>query len=173
MKPAAMTIVPLPHFIETEILIDLPINQAWEKLRDLSIPQYYVPGLLRTTFNTAQREGVGASRKVHMKDGLLLDETVIDWREGSGFTIRLHRGDKPLMPLCREAHFLYRLEDAGGGKTRFRPAMAFAMGAGPIGNGFFKLLVRKAMTANLQAVAANVKQFYETGKSSNPDFASE
>lgn len=168
-----MTIAPLPHFIETETLIDIPIAQAWGKLRDLSIPQYYVPSLIRTTFNTEQKEGVGASRKVHMKDGMVLDETVIDWNERYGFTIRLHRGDKPLMPLCKEAHFLYRLEDAGGGKTRFRPAMAFAMGAGPIGNLFFTLLVKQAMVRNLQAVAIGMKQFYETGKSANPDFAGE
>ncbi|WP_186453850.1 SRPBCC family protein [Denitratisoma sp. DHT3] len=163
----------LPHFIETEIVIDLPPAQAWERLRDLSIPQYYVPGLIRTTFNTERREGIGASRKVHMKDGLLLDETVIDWREGSGFTIRLHQGDKPLMPLCREARFLYRLEDAGDGRTRFRPAMAFAMGARPLGDWFFAALVKKTMVRNLDAVARGMKRFYETGRSANPDFVSE
>ncbi|HQR04823.1 MAG: SRPBCC family protein [Proteobacteria bacterium] len=160
----------LPHFIEAETVINIPVAQAWEKLRDLSVPQYYVSGLLKTTFNTAQKEGVGASRKVHMKNGMLLDETVIEWDEGRGFTIRLHKGDKPMMPLFREARFHYRLEDAGNGQTRFRPAMAFAMGGGFLGDLFFNLLVKKAMTGNLGQVATAMKHYYETGKSANPDF---
>ncbi len=48
--------------VRAELPLDLDRAGAWRRLRDLSSPHLYVPGLTAVAFNGPQREGVGASR---------------------------------------------------------------------------------------------------------------
>ena len=108
-------------------LINLPIEACWDKLRDFSLPHNYVPGVTDTKITTDIKAGVGAARKVYMKNAPEgLDETVIRWEDGTGFTIRLHKGEGRAIPIFKEVQFEYRIEDAGDGTTWFRPKMSFA-----------------------------------------------
>lgn len=159
----------LRHSETAEVIIDLPREQVWERLRDLGKAHYYVPLLLNTTVNTVQKEGVGASRTVFPKGMKPMDETVIEWNEGYGFTIRLHRGDRPAAPF-KEAVFVYAIEDAGNGKTRFKPAIRYTLPGGAIGNALGNLLLGRVMRGNVEQVAQKLKQYYETGVPSNPLF---
>jgi hypothetical protein len=43
-----------------EVTIAMPREQVWDKMRDLSRPHFYVPGVTGCEITTAQREGVGA-----------------------------------------------------------------------------------------------------------------
>ncbi|MBM3594894.1 MAG: hypothetical protein FJX31_03660, partial [Alphaproteobacteria bacterium] len=72
--------------------IHMPREQVWEKLRDLSLAHNYVPGVTAVRIDTTQREGVGTSRTVTIKNGSQLQETVEEWTDGHGFLIRLHKG---------------------------------------------------------------------------------
>ena len=82
--------------------IGLPIDECWEKLRDLTRARDYVPGLTDCVVRTEQREGVGASRVVTHHQFGAMDETIVEWDEGKGFTVRLHKGEAPARPF-REA----------------------------------------------------------------------
>ena len=84
--------------VSEQIVIDLPRSEAWEKLRDISLAHNYVPGIAKTEIITEQTEGVGASRYVYRNPRSWIQETVEEWDEGSGFLIRLHKGDKPAPP---------------------------------------------------------------------------
>lgn len=48
--------------VSSSVQINLPVDQVWEKMRDLGQPHNYVPGVLKTVFNTEAKDGVGASR---------------------------------------------------------------------------------------------------------------
>ena len=152
--------------IESAATINMPLNECWEKLRDLSLAANYVPGLIRCELSTAQTEGVGASRRVYQKS-LALDETVTDWREGNGFTIRLHDGEKA-PPMFKEGYFIYQLEDSGNGTTTFRPAMEITMPWGVIGSLLGKLL-QPMMQKTLYDVALAMKIYYETDNKVTPE----
>ena len=154
--------------VTNETLIDLPIEACWDKLRDFSLPHNYVPGVTDTKIVTDQKEGVGAARKVYMKnapDGL--DETIINWQDGTGFTIRLHIGDRRAIPIFKEVHFEYKIEDAGNGQTWFRPKMSFAPRFGF--NLLSHLVVKKKMTKTLKVIGASMKGFYETGTATSKE----
>lgn len=147
--------------VSHEIYIDLPAETVWNKMRDLTLATYYVPGVKETWLVTEQREGVGASRKVRMKNGDVMDETVVEWNEGRGFVVRLHKEGKPALPFFTECSFRYEIEPVGN-RTLFRPAMHFATGPGTfsgligaLGSIPMKMMVRKVGTA--------MKQFYEAG----------
>jgi len=155
---------------EAEILVNMPKNEVWQRLRDLTIAHYYVPGLRDCRMTTAQKEGVGASRTVYMAMGMAMDETVVEWTEGEGFVIRLHNGDKPPQ-MFAQACFHYRIEDAPGGQTRFRPGMTYTPRGGALGRLIDRLIMNRMVGKSMKGVAEGLKKYYETGKPSNPAFA--
>lgn len=155
--------------VTAEILVKLPREQVWMRLRDLGLAHHYVPGLTDTRITTERREGVGTSRKVYQRGMAPLDETVIEWNEGYGFVLRLHQGDKPPL-IFREAFFSYRIEDVAPGLTRFHPALSYTMKGGAFGRLLDRLFIRRTSRGMLNRLAQSFKQFYETGRPSNPAF---
>lgn len=154
---------------QSEILIDLPVAAAWEKLRDLSIAHAYVPNLTGVQFVGEQRTGVGTARLVLSKNRPPMTETVVEWLDGTGFTLRLTNGEAPPAPF-REASFTYRIEDAGQGRTRFLPSLTYTLPGGPLGALLDALLFRRMMRGMTRQIATNLKGFYETGKPTNPEY---
>lgn len=140
--------------------IPLPIEVCWEKLRDLTRAKFYVPGLTDTVITTERREGVGASRVVsHARFGDM-DETVIAWDEGKGFTIRLHKGDQPARPFA-EARFRYALEPSEGG-CEIVTSMTYRLPLGPLGALLDVLAVRGFSQRNVRDVALALAEHYIT-----------
>ena len=75
-------------------ILNMPIEEAWSKLQDFSLAHNYVPGIIKTEITTTKKNGLGASRKVYQSPKRALEETIVEWNEGTGFPIRLHKGDK-------------------------------------------------------------------------------
>ena len=86
-------------------------SDCWEKLSDLSLAHHYVPGVKEIEWVSAGRTGIGATRIAHSSAGAMY-ETVVEWDEGSGFLLRLHRNHKPPRPM-KEATFRYAIEPDG------------------------------------------------------------
>ncbi|TDG12557.1 SRPBCC family protein [Seongchinamella unica] len=143
------------------VTLDMPLADAWALLADFSLAHHYVPGLTRTEIVSAASSGLGARRRVYTGDKFL-EETIIDWREGQGFTLRLHQGEKP-MPPFRRAEFDYRLSPEGADRTRATLALPFVMPLGVFGRLLGRNLILPVMKKQLVAVAAGMKHFYETG----------
>jgi len=153
--------------VSSSIQINLPKDTVWTKMRDLGQPHNYVPGVVKTEFKTEAREGEGASRTVHANGGkMLLDETVIDWQEGDGFTLRLHRGSQRAMPIFDEMHFRYAIEDCGE-YTLFKPAM-IVRPRGIFGRLMF-LLAKGKMRQSVADVGLALKEYYESGQPVTPE----
>ena len=143
-------------------IIDMPLAQAWDKLRDISCAHHYVPGIIDTQIVSDNKEGVGASRYVYRKPGSYIQETVEEWHEGEGFLIRLHHGDKPAAPF-KSAWFRYQLASEGAERTRLTTTMHFEMPWGVIGS-----LLEKMMAGVVEKTVADValamKLYYESGE---------
>lgn len=153
-----------------EVIVNLPRAEVWRRLRDLTIPHKYVPGLRDCLMTTEQREGVGASRRVYTTSGMEMDETVVEWNEGQGFVIKLHDGEQPPPPIFTAARFHYILEDAGEERTLFRPTMTYTIKWGGLGALLDKLLLNFIIRSNMKKVGLGLKQYYETGRPSNPAY---
>lgn len=146
--------------------IPLSREACWEKLRDLSRAPSYVPGVTAVRFHGAQREGVGASRRVtHARFGEM-DETVIAWEEGRGFTLRLHDGERPARPF-REARFRYALEPAGAG-CAIHTEMSYSLPLGALGAGLARLL-SPVFRRQVRDVAVSLARHYQTDAPVSPD----
>lgn len=148
--------------VSTQLVLDMPREQAWEKLRDISLAHNYVPGIIKTAIVSEQREGVGASRHVYRNAKSYIQETVIEWDEGHGFLIRLHRGDKPAPPF-RNAWFRYRLDDEGADRTLFTASLEYELPWGALG-AWLEKRMEKVVQATIDDVATAMKLYYETGQ---------
>jgi hypothetical protein len=151
------------------IEIDIPREQAWQKLQDLSVAHHYVPGLKNTEITTSKTQGVGASRRVFQTGSNYVDETVEEWIEGEGFLIRLHRGETGKPPLFNKAWFRYAIEDNGKGGTTFTPSMTYEMPWGGFGSLLERLVLKKVFIGVLRDVAIAMKDYYETGQAVGPE----
>ncbi len=139
--------------------IALPIDACWARLRDLSRAEEYVPGVVSCRIQTEQTEGVGTHRTVKHKQTGLMDETVITWDEGHGFTLKLHRGERPPM-MFSEATFSYRLE-ADGENTIVHTQMDYVPAWGAVGSLMDSLFIGAIVASNVRAVARELARFYE------------
>jgi hypothetical protein len=148
---------------EYEVEVDLDPARAWEKLRDFSAADNYVQGLTAVEITTESGEGVGASRRVYQGKRLALDETVTEWDEGQGFTIRLHRGEKGPVPPMSEAWFDYRLRQRDG-KVYLHNSMRYEVGLGVLGRWLDRVAVNKVVSAAVRDTTIGQKIYYETGR---------
>lgn len=152
--------------VSTEVIINIPREQAWRKLRDISVAHLYVPGIVKTEIVSEAREGVGASRYVYRNARSYIQETVEEWHEGEGFRIRLHKGDKPAPPF-REAWFQYHLEDHGNDQTAFTASMSYELPWGGFGRWLGKRL-KGFVGGTIADVALSMKLYYESGEPTTP-----
>ena len=148
--------------VTSRVVIELPRTQAWEKLRDLSRAHDYVPGIVKTKIVSDRAEGVGASRYVYRNAKSYIQETVVEWNEGHGFVIRLHKGDKPAPPF-RNAWFRYELADHEQANTLFTARLEYEMPWGALG-AWLEKKMEKIVAATVSDVAAAMKLYYETGE---------
>jgi carbon monoxide dehydrogenase subunit G len=150
----------MPTTVTGRASIPLPLEVCWEKLRDLTRAVNYVPGLTGCVVTTELREGVGASRRVTSKRFGDMDETVVIWDEGKGFTIRLHKGDGPATPF-QDATFRYALEPTDGG-CEIVTSMTYQLGFGPLGALLDALILRRVSRSNVRKVALALAEHYVT-----------
>jgi uncharacterized membrane protein len=148
--------------VSTQIVIEQPLDQAWQKLRDISLAHNYVPGIVNTEIVSENTEGVGASRYVYRNARSYIQETVEEWNEGHGFLIRLHKGDKPAPPF-KTAWFRYELQDQDGDKTLFTATMNFELPWGPLGS-FLEKRLAGVVKKTVADVACSMKLYYESGE---------
>jgi hypothetical protein len=154
----------MPAIASHSVLLDLTPQAAWAKLRDLSLAPHYVSGLTGCQFHPGAREGVGASRRVFRKGGQWLDESVVQWQEGAGFVLILHRASSGAPFPFREASFSYALQ-AEGDATRISTQMNYSLRGGRL----VEWLLAKAFSNVVRQIAENLKAFYETGQTQNRD----
>jgi hypothetical protein len=146
-------------------VISMPVKQAWNKLRDLTLAHHYVPGIVDTEIITDRKTGIGASRRVYRDNNTYLIETVISWDEGHGFKIRLHddQGDAPF-PFA-SAWFTYRLSPEGTDRTRLDTSLEYEMRGGCLGHWIDHLALSDILRQRANDVPDNLRRFYESGDS--------
>jgi hypothetical protein len=152
--------------VSAQVLIDVPRTEAWARLRDISLAHHYVPGIVKTVVVSQQRQGVGASRYVYRNATSYIQETVEEWQDGSGFLIRLHRGDKAAPPF-KNAWFRYTLAEHGAAQTQLTVSLRYEMPWGRVGD-WLGAKLAKFVQATIADVALAMKLYYESGTPTTP-----
>ena len=147
--------------IEKQIMINLTHAECWEKMRDISLAGNYIPNVEKIQIITPQKEGVGASRKAFLTKGKkVVDETVIEWNDGDGFTLKLDVKGKRVLPWFDEFYFRYHIEKADH-KTLFRPGILYEPRV-KFMVGLQRIIFDCVMGRELKVICASMKAYYET-----------
>lgn len=151
--------------VSASLRIEVSHARAWKLLRKLELADRYVPGVEGCTLTSPQREGVGASRRIEQRSRPAMQETVVEWVDGEGFTLELHEPDGEQAPMpFSQARFRYRITRAGARAVNAELSMSYSLRGGALGQAADALVMRSAMRKQVEAVAAAMKSYYEASK---------
>lgn len=127
-------------------------EEAWNKLKDLSIAPDYVPGVKSMEFITRKKEGVGAARIVYPQK---LKEEVVEWEEKREIMLDLSKkGSSQFFPF-KKSRFRYKITETGG--TFMNLSLEYEPILGYIGH----LMLGKIIKNRIINTAKSLKEFYE------------
>ncbi len=144
---------------QRDVLLDA--EQAWQRLSDLSLAHEYVPGVQRTELVTEATRGTGVSRRVFQSETEYLNETVISWREGRGFTLRLHDDDGTAPFPFAEALFHYELTPGPDGGAQVGTQLEVVMSGGLLGQWLGQSVFAGPLQSNVDAVIDSLQRYWQ------------
>jgi len=152
------------HVASSSVEINLSMKEAWQRLSDLTLAHYYVPGLVNTEITTDKKQGLGTSRRVYQSEKRYINETVVDWQEGKGFTVKLHNDDGSAPFPFKEASFTYWIEPVSAQRVRMDTGLHYRMAMGYLGHWVHDWMMASIIQERIDKGAHNLRHFYETGK---------
>jgi len=147
--------------VSAQIVVDRSQEAVWGKLRDLSVADRYMPGIIRTQITTEQKSGVGTTRKVFESDTRSLEETVVAWKEGNGFALRVHCGENGVLFPFLEASLLYWVDRVDDGHALVTVSLQYVPRGGAFGRLLDHRFLKTRIRNQLSDVALNVKRMVE------------
>src|SRR5690242_8575358 len=92
--------------LHNEITIDAPIGKIWASLSNIEELEKYDPTVKRSGALTPAKSGLGAARKVEMKDGKnWFEEKVTKWLPNEALTYELTACSFPVHQLSHAYSF--------------------------------------------------------------------
>jgi hypothetical protein len=147
----------------SDFVIRLSQPEVWEKLQNLRLAHHYVPGVENVEMLTSRETGVGASRRIFQDSGDPLDETVVEWEEGRGFVIRLHRGAEGPPPPFERARFRYWIEKGEGEETHLSLTILYQPSGGRVGEWVDEMILNSEMSKRMRELGVSMRDYYEAG----------
>lgn len=141
----------MKYRVEFTVGLNMSKLEAWDKLKDLSLAPFYVPGVESMMFLTENKEGPGASRRVYPMG---MDETVLSWIPGREILLGLSKnGNNSFFPF-RNARFRYSIEDING--TVMKMSLEYDPMLGVVGQLLFGYIIQK----KIEKTALGLMEFY-------------
>jgi ligand-binding SRPBCC domain-containing protein len=145
--------------LHNEIMIDAPLEKIWKILANPGELDRYDPTVLRSTVTSSNRDGVGASRKVDMKDGKhWFKEKMTVCKPQEALAYELTDCNFPIDGL-RHSYSFERL----GNQTKVSQEMEYRVKWGFFGKLMDKLMLRGQTDRGIKKFFAGLKNYAETG----------
>lgn len=142
--------------IRHEVHAACPPGRVWALLADLEAVERYNPGVRRAALEGPQRTGVGARRSCDLLPRGRVVERVTHWEDGHALGLEVAESDWPI-------HFMRwvtRVEPKDGG-TRITQSLEYEVKFGPLGGLLDRLMMKRKLTATLDAVFASLVRHAE------------
>ena len=143
--------------IKIKTKLTLQANDVWKLLQNFSIPHKYIPFLHNTIILGEPYSGLGSTRRVFTNYNYM-DETVIKWEEGSGFTVKLHRNKQAPLPFT-SATFTYQIRSTDKNYCELIGIFNYELLFGTIGKFLNQLFLRILIRFNIRRVIIGMKEY--------------
>lgn len=144
--------------LHNEILIDANTEKLWGILSDLEQLQHYDPTVKHATRLSASSSGLGAKRKVDMRDGKnWFEEVVTEFEPHVALTYQLTDCSFPIQGLRHS----YSFEQVSN-QTKVKQVMEYTVKFGWLGKLLDSLMIRKQTDQGIKKFFAGLKSYAES-----------
>lgn len=142
--------------IRHDVRAHCPPARVWALLADLEAVGRYNPTVRAATVVGDARSGVGARRACELVPDGRVVERVTRWEEGRALGLEVAESDWPI----RYMRWVTRVEAEGDG-ARITQELEYELKFGPLGRALDALVMRRKLTATLDAVFASLVRHAE------------
>jgi ribosome-associated toxin RatA of RatAB toxin-antitoxin module len=143
--------------LKNQITIKAPLTKIWSILADLEALGKYDPTISACTALTGVKSGIGARRKVLMKDGKnWFEEKVTEWQPNESLTYTLTDCSFPITGLAHRYTFL-----ESNNATTVIQAMEYTVKFGLLGSLLDVLMIKRQTSEGIQKFLQGLKHFAE------------
>jgi ribosome-associated toxin RatA of RatAB toxin-antitoxin module len=143
--------------LHNEIVINAPIEKIWEALSNIEELDKYDPTVKKSTAISQTKSGIGATRKVDMKDGKnWFEEKVTVFKPNEALTYELTACSFPVHKLKHS----YSFEEVGS-QTKVKQVMEYQIKFGFFGKILDALMIRKQSDSGIKKFFAGLKSYTE------------
>lgn len=143
------------------IRIDAPIDAVWKAVSDLVAVERYNPMVASARCISAQREGLGATRRCELEPRGWVEERVWDWQPPHAIGLEVAATEWPIAFM----KWRTELRDEGQG-TVVSQALSYQMKYGALGALMDALVMRRKLDRGVADVFENLKRFVEAARPS-------
>ena len=147
--------------IVTKIKIKASPEKVWAILADYGGVQNFSPGIRNSYYTSDEKQGVGSSRHCELIPMGSLDEQIIDWREGQGYTSAVV-GSSGIPPFKKAEGTMTLTHN--GDETLVTFTFDYALGFGVVGAFLNRVFLKKQFEKDLPHVLDGLKHYCETGE---------
>ncbi len=143
--------------LKNEIAINAPVEKIWSVLSDLAVLEKYDPTVLKSELISIEKSGMGAKRKVYMKDGKnWFEEKITIWQPNQALTIQLTNCTFPINGLKHSYSF-----SSTSNSTVVRQVMEYDVRFGLFGKLMDWLMIKKQSDKGIKLFMTGLKKFVE------------
>lgn len=144
--------------LHNEITVNASIEKVWDILSNLEALDKYDPTVKKSALISSEKSGVGAKRKVNMKDGKnWFEEKITAWKPNETLTYQLTDCSFPINGLKHSYSF-----QKTGNQTRVIQVMEYKVKFGLLGKLLDRLMIRKQTDNGIKKFFAGLKNYAET-----------
>lgn len=143
--------------IHNEITINAPVEKIWEALSEIETLDRYDPTVKKSTAISQNKRGIGAKRRVDMRDGKnWFEERCTVWKPNEELTYELTACSFPIHQLKHS----YSFEKAGN-QIRVKQIMRYTVKFGLFGKFLDSLMIRKQSDTGIKKFFEGFKSYVE------------
>jgi uncharacterized protein YndB with AHSA1/START domain len=141
-----------------EIGIAAPVDAVWKAVGDLVAVQHWNPMVASARYTSAQREGVGATRRCELKPKGWVEERVWEWNPPHVIGLEVAASEWPVVFMK------WRTElRKDGGATRITQRMDYKVKFGPLGTLIDLVMMRRMLNRGIRETFEGLKRHVESG----------
>jgi len=144
--------------IHNEITVNSSVEKIWEALANVEMLDKYDPNVKQSTALTTNKSGLGARRKVLMRDGKnWFDEKITVFKPNEALTYQLTDCSLPIKGLTHS----YSFENIGT-QAKVKQEMQYTVKFGLFGKLLNAIMIRKQSDTGIKKFFAGLKSYVET-----------
>ena len=150
--------------LESQLVIDAPVEKVWEVLGDFSEVYRWAPSVTKSYSTSESSNGPEASRHCEVAGFGGVDETVTRWNDGQSFTYSFSGGG----PVAGGST-TWSVKGQGD-NTLVHTTVEYDLRFGPIGSLMNALIIRRKIRQSMEMGQEGLKRHVETGELIGTDF---